>query len=59
MAFWRSEVAFELGLNDLYNGRKEENIISSGNSMSREPAVGASRTCVETGKQFIPTGQKG
>lgn len=26
--------------------------------MSRDQAVGASRACVETGKQFIPAGPK-
>ena len=58
MASWRSSVALELGLQDLYGGRKEENITSSENSKSRELVVGASRMSVETGKLFIPIGAK-
>lgn len=51
-------MASELGRNDSYSGRKEEDFVRSGNSMSRDQAVGASRACVETGKQFIPAGPK-
>lgn len=58
MASWRSSVALELGLHDLYGGREEGNVTSSENSKSRELVVGASRTSVETGKWFIPTGAK-